>query len=384
MLRSFSAMSDTSLKKTPIHDWHVKHGGQMVPFAGYELPVQYTPGILKEHLHVRASAGLFDVSHMGIAYLSSSDSMFKPVASALEKLVPADVAGLAGGQQRYTQLLNSQGGILDDLMVWRPVAASDTLGLVVNAACKEADYAHLLTHLPSKTKLTRRDDLALFALQGPLSEAVLSTGAPDAAKLNFMQTMTTTFFGISVHLSRSGYTGEDGFEISVENERAPELWSLLAKDPRVLPIGLGARDSLRLEGGMCLYGNDIDQTTSPVEANLSWSIQKRRRIDGGFIGAQRVLDELKKGTNRLRVGLRPEGRAPVRAGARLFETETSNDLVGTVTSGGFGPSFGGPVAMGYVPSRLSQLGTRLFAEVRDRRLPVAVHGMPFVPNRFKR
>jgi aminomethyltransferase len=377
-------MSDTSLKKTPIHDWHAKNGGQMVPFAGYELPVQYAPGILKEHLHVRASAGLFDVSHMGIAYLASDDGVFETVASALEKLVPADVAGLAAGQQRYTQLLNPQGGILDDLMVWRPAAASDTLGLVVNAACKEADYAHLQAHLPASIKLARRDELALFALQGPQAEAVLSASAPDVAKLNFMQTMTTSCFGINVHVSRSGYTGEDGFEISVANERALELWSLLAKDTRVLPIGLGARDSLRLEGGMCLYGNDIDQTTSPVEANLTWSIQKRRRIDGGFLGAQRVVDELKKGTNRLRVGLKPEGRAPVRAGARLFETETSSDLVGTVTSGGFGPSFGGPVAMGYVPSRLSQLGTRLFAEVRDRRLPVAVHGMPFVPNRFKR
>ncbi len=377
-------MSDTSLKKTPIHDWHAKNGGQMVPFAGYELPVQYAPGILKEHLHVRASAGLFDVSHMGIAYLASDDGVFETVASALEKLVPADVAGLAAGQQRYTQLLNPQGGILDDLMVWRPAAASDTLGLVVNAACKEADYAHLQAHLPASIKLARRDELALFALQGPQAEAVLSASAPDVAKLNFMQTMTTSCFGINVHVSRSGYTGEDGFEISVANERALELWSLLAKDTRVLPIGLGARDSLRLEGGMCLYGNDIDQTTSPVEANLTWSIQKRRRIDGGFLGAQRVIDELKKGTSRLRVGLKPEGRAPVRAGARLFETETSNDLVGTVTSGGFGPSFGGPVAMGYVPSRLSQLGTRLFAEVRDRRLPVAVHGMPFVPNRFKR
>lgn len=377
-------MSDTPLKKTPVHDWHVKNGGQMVPFAGYELPVQYAPGILKEHLHVRASAGLFDVSHMGIAYLSSSDGTFEPIASALEQLVPADVASLAIGQQRYTQLLNPTGGILDDLMVWRPAAASDTLGLVVNAACKEADYAHLQAHLPADIKLTRRDELALFALQGPAAEAVLSANAPDVAKLNFMQTMTATWFGISVHVSRSGYTGEDGFEISVANEQALELWSLLMKDTRVLPIGLGARDSLRLEGGMCLYNNDIDQTTSPVEANLTWSIQKRRRTDGGFLGAQRVLDELKKGTSRLRVGLKPEGRAPVRAGAKLFETETSSDLIGTVTSGGFGPSFGGPVAMGYVPNRLSQLGTRLFAEVRDRRLPVAVHGMPFVPNRFKR
>ena len=376
-------MLDTPLKKTPIHEWHVNNGGQMVPFAGYELPVQYAPGILKEHLHVRASAGLFDVSHMGIAYLSSSDGVFDPVASALEKLVPADIAGLSTGQQRYTQLLNASGGILDDLMVWRPSVASDTLGLVVNAACKEADYAHLQANLPN-IKFVRRDDLALFALQGPAAEAVLSAGAPGISKLNFMQTMTTICFGISVHVSRSGYTGEDGFEISVPNERASELWALLVKDARVLPIGLGARDSLRLEGGMCLYGSDIDETTSPVEANLTWSIQKRRRIGGGFLGAERVLRELQNGVNRVRVGLKPEGRAPVRAGARLYETEISADVIGTVSSGGFGPSFGGPVAMGYVPSRLSQLGTRLFAEVRNRRLPVVVHDMPFVPNRFKR
>lgn len=377
-------MLDTVLKKTPIYDWHAMNGGQMVPFAGYELPVQYSPGILKEHLHVRTMAGLFDVSHMGIAYISSEDGVFEQVARALEQLVPADIAGLSPGQQRYTQLLNASGGIIDDLMVWRPWVAGDTLGLVVNAACKETDYEHLRANLPATMKLSCHDELALFALQGPLAETVLSEGAPDSAKLNFMQTMATRYFGINVHISRSGYTGEDGFEISVANEQALELWSLFVKDPRVLPIGLGARDSLRLEGGMCLYGNDIDQSTSPVEANLTWSIQKRRRATGGFLGAERVLGELKNGVSRLRVGLRPEGRAPVRAGAKLYETETSADLLGTVTSGGFGPAYGGPVAMGYVPARFSQSGTRLFAEVRDRRLPVVVHDMPFVPNRFKR
>ena len=234
-------MFDAPLKKTPLYEWHVKNGGQMVPFAGYELSVQYAPGILKEHLHVRSSAGLFDVSHMGIAYISSKDGAFEPIASALEKLVPADIAGLSAGQQRYTQLLNANGGILDDLMVWRPRDASDTLGIVVNAACKDADYLHLQTNLPASVKLTRCDELALFALQGPDAEAVLSAGAPHVSKLNFMQTMTTTCFGISVHVARSGYTGEDGFEISVPNERASELWSLLIEDARVLPIGLGAQ-----------------------------------------------------------------------------------------------------------------------------------------------
>ncbi|MGE3144945.1 MAG: glycine cleavage system aminomethyltransferase GcvT [Pseudorhodoplanes sp.] len=377
-------MLDSALKKTPIHDWHVKHGGQMVGFAGYALPIQYAPGILKEHLHVRASAGLFDVSHMGIAALASRDGSFETVASALEALVPADIAGLAAGQQRYTQLLDAEGGILDDLMVWRPREAAGSLGLVVNAACKEADYAHLQAHLPPGIDLVRRHDYGLFALQGPQAEDVLAAGAPDVRALRFMQTLATSCFGIDVHVSRSGYTGEDGFEISVAGDRALELWSRLADDARVLPIGLGARDSLRLEAGMCLYGNDIDRTTSPVEANLTWSIQKRRRAEGKFLGAARVLQELERGTERLRVGLKPEGRAPVRAGAALYATETAADTIGTVTSGGFGPSFGGPVAMGYVPGRLSRTGTRLFAAVRDRRLPVLVHDLPFVPNRFKR
>jgi aminomethyltransferase len=375
---------EASLKKTPIREWHVSHGGQMVPFAGYELPVQYKPGILKEHMHVRAATGLFDVSHMGIAFLSSKDSEFAQVAAALERLVPADIEGLRAGQQRYTQLLDANGGILDDLMVWRPQVASDMLGLVVNAACKETDYAHLQAHLPAVIELVRHDDLALFALQGPEAEAVLAAGAPDVAQLKFMQTMTTTCFGMNVHVARSGYTGEDGFEIAIANDRALELWSLLVRDPRVLPAGLGARDSLRLESGMCLYGSDIDRTTSPIEANLAWSIPTRRRSGGSFLGAERVMRELRNGVSRQRVGLKPEGRAPVRSGANLYETETSSEPIGAVTSGGFGPSFGGPVAMGYVPTRCSKPGARLFAEVRERRLPILVHNMPFVPNRFKR
>jgi len=376
--------SKAPVKRTPIHAWHVSHGGQMVSFAGYELPVQYAPGILKEHLHVRSSAGLFDVSHMGIAVVSSNDGAFGSVAAAMERLVPADVAGLAAGQQRYTQLLNEHGGILDDLMVWRSAADDGTLGLVVNAACKEADYAHLQSRLPAGIRFARRDDLALIALQGPQAEAVLVAGAPGIAKLRFMQTLSTSCFGLEVHVARSGYTGEDGFEIAVAKERAPDLWSRLVEDSRVLPIGLGARDSLRLEGGMCLYGNDIDRNTTPVEANLAWSIQKRRRADGRFPGAARVLRQLQEGVSRLRVGLKPEGRAPVRAGAALYDTESSTQQIGVVTSGGYGPSFGGPVAMGYVPVGCSTSGTRLFADVRGRRLPVVVHDLPFVPSRFKR
>ena len=303
-------MLDTPLKRTPIHAWHVKHGGQMVPFAGYELPVQYAPGILREHLHVRASVGLFDVSHMGIALLSSRDGMFEPVASALETLVPADIAGLAAGQQRYTQLLNVKGGILDDLMVWRPWVASDTLGIVVNAACKEADYAHLQANLPPSIKLTRRDELALFALQGPDAEAVLSAGAPGVSKLNFMQTMTATCFGISVHVARSGYTGEDGFEISVANDRALDLWSLLVKDLRVLPIGLGARElfaarrwhvPLRQRHRSSHITNrskfDLVHSEAPTEQrglsrcrpylarNAKWGEPSSRRLEAGRAGA---------------------------------------------------------------------------------------------------
>lgn len=378
--------STEPLKRTPLHDWHVANGGRMVPFAGYELPVQYRAGLMQEHLHTRAAAGLFDVSHMGIAFLAPTDRQFRTAATALEALLPADIVGLVPGQQRYSLLLNDDGGILDDLMVWRPGEADTTgrLGIVVNAACKEADYAHLQACLPAAVRLVRRDDLALFALQGPAAADVLAPGAPSATALRFMQTADTRLYGIDVHASRSGYTGEDGFEIAVDAADAVDLWTRLAGDARVLPIGLGARDSLRLEAGLCLYGHDIDQTTSPVEANLAWSIQKRRRLDGGFAGARRVLAELHDGPTRLRVGLKPAGRAPVRDGAALYEAEAAAAPVGIVTSGGYGPSLSAPVAMGYVPRPLSAVGTRLFAEVRGQRLPVDVHPLPFHANRFKR
>jgi aminomethyltransferase len=370
--------------RTPIYDWHVANGGRMVAFAGYELPVQYRAGIMQEHVHTRTHAGLFDVSHMGVARLVPADGQFATAAAAFEMLVPADVSGLKPGQQRYTQLLNDNGGIRDDLMVWRPHAAEHTgeLGMVVNAACKDADYTHIESRLPAGVALQRRDDLALFALQGPDAEAVLD--APQLAALSFMQTLATRLFGVDVHVSRSGYTGEDGFEIAVAATEAMAVWTRLAADPRVLAIGLGARDSLRLEAGYCLYGHDIDATTSPVEADLVWSIQKRRRQGGGFAGADRVLHELAAGTSRLRVGLKPLGRAPVRDGAALYDTETAATPVGTVTSGGYGPSLAAPVAMGYVPPALAKAGTRLYAEVRGQRLPVDVHALPFAPHRYKR
>jgi aminomethyltransferase len=378
-----SSLPAAPLRRTPLYDWHVAHGGKMVPFAGYELPVQYGAGILQEHLHTRAKAGLFDVSHMGIADVVASDGRHETAAAALEALVPADIVNLKPGQQRYSQLLTSDGGIRDDLMIWRPQAADGRIGIVVNAACKEADFLHLQTRLPGGVTLKRHDELALFALQGPAAEAVVALLAPELAALRFMSTAAARLHGIDVDVSRSGYTGEDGFEIAVAAEQAVALWTRLAEDARVLPIGLGARDSLRLEAGLCLYGHDIDATTSPVEGNLTWSIQKRRRESGGFSGAERVLRELRDGPQRLRVGLKPDGRAPVRDGAALYDRESAATPVGVVTSGGYGPSVAMPVAMGYVPRTLSAIGTRLFAEVRGRRLPVDVHDLAFVRNRFK-
>ena len=381
-----ASTSTIALRKTPLHDWHVANGGRMVHFAGYELPVQYRTGLMQEHLHTRAAAGLFDVSHMGIAFLEPADGQFRTAAAALETVVPADIVNLNPGQQRYSQLLEDDGGIRDDLMVWRPRDADTTgrLGIVVNAACKEADYAHLQARLPATVALVRRDDLALFALQGPAAADILTPAAPQATALRFMQTADVLLFGRNVHVSRSGYTGEDGFEIAVDAAHAVEIWTRLAADARVLPVGLGARDSLRLEAGLCLYGHDIDATTSPVEGNLAWSIQKRRRQDGGFAGANRVLRELRDGPKRLRVGLKPAGRAPVRGGAPLYADESAAAPIGIVTSGGYGPSLSAPIAMGYVPPPLSTVGTRLFAEVRNQRLPVDVHLLPFVANRFKR
>jgi aminomethyltransferase len=337
-------------------------------------------------VHTRASAGLFDVSHMGIAYLDAADKQFQTAAAALEALLPADIVGLEPGQQRYSQLLHDDGGIRDDLMVWRPrdTKATGQIGIIVNAACKEADYAHLQARLPPTVTLIPRSDLALFALQGPAAADVLGTAAPQAAALRFMQTIILRLYGADVHVSRSGYTGEDGFEIAVDAANAVEIWSRLIADDRVLPVGLGARNSLRLEAGLCLYGHDIDDTTSPIEANLAWSIPKRRRQDGGFAGAERVQRELREGPTRLRIGLKPTGRAPVRDGAPLYAGETGGEPVGTVTSGGYAPSLSAPIAMGYVPRSLSQAGTRLFAEVRGQRLPVEVHDLPFVAHRFKR
>ena len=370
------------LLHTPLHAEHVALGARMVPFAGYAMPVQYPTGVLTEHLWTRERAGLFDVSHMGQAALVGPDH--ETIARALEALVPADLVNLAPGRQRYTQLLNDDGGILDDLMVTRPAnpLQAGELLLVVNASRKEADYAHIAARLPGSVELRRFDDRALLALQGPGAEAVLAAFAPEAATLRFMEAGEAMVAGIPAHLSRSGYTGEDGYEISLPADRAAELWRALLTSADVKPIGLGARDSLRLEAGLCLYGHDIDETTSPVEAGLAWSIQKRRRAEGGFPGAARIQRELVERPARVRVGLKPEGRAPAREGTPVATPDGRE--VGTVTSGGFGPSVNGPVAMGYVTRDVAEAGTELQLAVRGKALPARVAALPFAPHRYKR
>ncbi|MFQ5566799.1 MAG: glycine cleavage system aminomethyltransferase GcvT [Paracoccaceae bacterium] len=377
--------TDSETLRTSLHALHLDLGARMMPFAGYDMPVQYPAGVMKEHLHTRARAGLFDVSHMGQLALRPKSGDIADAALALERLVPVDILGLAEGRQRYALFTNDAGGILDDLMV---ANRGDHLLLVVNAACKDADEAHLRAHLSDTCEIERLDGRALLALQGPDAEAVLAVMAPESAEMRFMDVRDLTLAGAPCIVSRSGYTGEDGFEISVPDDAAVTLARALIAHEAVAPIGLGARDSLRLEAGLCLYGSDLDPTTSPVEASLVWAMQKARRAGGaragGFPGAARILDELANGVGRRRVGLLPEGRAPVRGGAAVFAGEADADPAGTVTSGAFGPSLGGPMAMGYVPGALAATGTRLFAEVRGRKLPVRVADMPFVKPNYKR
>jgi len=379
------ATDKTPLKRTPLHALHVSLGARMVPFAGYDMPVQYPAGVLKEHLHTRKSAGLFDVSHMGQLTLRAKSGKVKDAALALERLVPQDLVALGAGRQRYAQFTNETGGILDDLMV---ANFGDHLFVVVNAACKEADEAHLRAHLSDLCVIDALADRALLALQGPAAEAVLAKFCAEAPAMRFMDAGPRKVAGLDCFVSRSGYTGEDGFEISVPAAQAEQLARALLSDANVLPIGLGARDSLRLEAGLCLYGHDIDTATTPVEAALEWSMQKSRRSGGdragSYLGAEKILSQLASGASRRRVGLKPEGRAPVREGAPLFAGQTSTEQIGTVTSGGFGPSLNAPMAMGYVPTRLADNGTQLFAELRGQRLPLRVAATPFVPNTYKR
>ena len=365
-----------------VNDLHVALGGKMVPFAGYEMPVQYAAGVMKEHLHTRAAAGLFDVSHMGQVILRPKGS-YADCALAFEALMPVDVLGVAPGRQRYGLFTNEAGGILDDLMF---ANRGDHLFVVVNAACKAADIAHMTAHLSGVCEVIPVVDRGLLALQGPQAEAALARLVPGVAAMRFMDVAVLPWNGADLWISRSGYTGEDGFEISVADTQAEALARALLSQPEVLPIGLGARDSLRLEAGLCLYGHDIDTTTSPVEAGLTWAIQKARRTGGaragGFPGAGRILRELAEGPARQRVGLRPEGRAPMREGTALFTS--GGEGVGSVTSGGFGPSVEAPIAMGYVATALAATGTRLEGEVRGKKLPVVTADMPFQTTTYKR
>jgi aminomethyltransferase len=364
------------LRRTPLYALHLELGGKMVPFAGYEMPVQYPAGILKEHLHTRASAGLFDVSHMGQAFLSGDD----PVR-ALERVTPADVARLKEGMQRYGLLLNPDGGIRDDFMFSRLTGERD-LYVVVNAGTKEGDFAYITEKLNGAATLTPRPDRALLALQGPKAGTVLERLSPGIDQLTFMNVVRTTVAGAPAIVSRSGYTGEDGFEISLEGSDAERVARALLAEAEVLPIGLGARDSLRLEAGLCLYGHDMDETTDPVEANLMWSIGKRRKTDKDFPAADKIMDRVLNGAPTKRIGIRPEGRAPAREGAEIADKD--GRVIGRITSGGFGPSLNAPMAMGYVERAYSTDGTKLDLLVRGKALPAEVAPMPFVPHRYKR
>jgi aminomethyltransferase len=367
-----------TLSRTPLYNLHLELGAKMVPFAGYEMPVQYPAGVLKEHAHTRTQAGLFDVSHMGQVRLSGAGA-----AAALESLVPVDIVDLPVNFQRYAMFVNEQGGILDDLMVSN---GGDHLFVVVNAACKQQDVAHMKKHLAGRCTVEELADRALLALQGPAAAAVMARLAPETAKMIFMNTGKVTLIGVECFISRSGYTGEDGFEISVPNDKAEELARLLLAQPEVAPIGLGARDSLRLEAGLCLYGHDMDTATTPVEASLAWALSKARRADGArpgaYPGAAIIMRQLAEGVARKRVGLLVKDRMPVREGAELVNAD--GRVVGKVTSGGFGPTLGGPVAMGYVETEQSRLGTALQAIVRGKPVPVEVVKTPFTPQRYYR
>ena len=373
-------MSTEQLLKTPLHALHLELGARMVPFAGYDMPVQYPLGVMKEHQHTREHAGLFDVSHMGQIRLSGAQA-----AKALETLVPVDIIDLPVGMQRYAMFTNEQGGILDDLMVAN--LGNDELFLVVNAACKEQDLAHLRKHLSTHCQIQPLfEDRALLALQGPEAVKVLERLAPQVAKMTFMQFAPVTLLGVECYVSRSGYTGEDGFEISVPAEHAEALARHLLTQPEVEAIGLGARDSLRLEAGLCLYGHDMNEKTTPIEASLLWAISKARRADGpragGFPGAETVFAQQQSGVARKRVGLLPQERTPVREGAEVVNAD--GNVIGSICSGGFGPTLGAPLAMGYLDTAYTPLDTDVWAIVRGKRVPMKVSKLPFVAQRYYR
>ena len=364
--------NDATLNRTPLHDLHVALGARMVPFAGYEMPIQYANGILAEHRWTRNEAALFDVSHMGQITIRGEGRV-----AALEALLPGDLVSLAPGRMRYTMLTRDDGGILDDVIVTN---VGDYLFLVVNAARKQADLAHLRGALPTACKLTELSERALLALQGPLAVAVMARLAPGAENLDFMSAAPFVVDGSPVAITRSGYTGEDGFEISVLAADAVRIAELLLDNDEVMPAGLGARDTLRLEAGLCLYGHDIDETTTPIEAGLAWTISKRRRVEGGFPGADRILREIADGPARRRVGLSIEGRSPAREHAVIVDTKETR--IGTVTSGGFGPTVGAPVAMGYVEVGHAEVNTPIEILIRGKPRPSRVARLPFVAHRY--
>jgi len=368
---------NTELRRTPLYDLHRSLGARMVGFAGWDMPVQYGEGILAEHAQVRDAAGLFDVSHMGQAWLGADGD----AAELLETLVPGDIRGLAPGRMRYTLLLADDGGIIDDLMVVRP-PEGERLLLIVNAANAAADYAHIENILGNRASLEPAAGLGLLALQGPGAAAALARLCPAAAELGFMANARLAIDGVSCLVCRSGYSGEDGFEISVPGNRARALAERLLALPGVAPAGLGARDSLRLEAGLCLHGHDIDRSTGPVEAGLAWAIAKRRRAEGGFVGDSAVLAALAAGPKRRRVGLKPEGRRPAREGTQILDRFGMS--VGAITSGGFSPTLAAPVAMGYVAAEHAEPGTALRLEVRGKAIPAAVVPLPFVAHRYHR
>ncbi len=364
----------TELLQTALYDLHVELGAKMVPFAGYAMPVQYPLGVKGEHLHTRAKAGLFDVSHMGQVRLTGENRV-----AELEKLVPGDIAILKPGRTRYSAFTQDDGTILDDLMITN---AGDSLFLVINAACKDDDIVHMRANLGDGVSLEEIDDRALLALQGPDAPKVLARFAPAVADLKFMSFAEIEIAGSPCFVTRSGYTGEDGFEISVPNADAEALARKLLAEEEVEAIGLGARDSLRLEAGLCLYGNDIDTTTTPVEGDLNWIINKRRRAEGGFKGADVILDQLENGADRKRVGIKPEGKAPAREHTQILNSD--GEEIGEITSGGFGPTVDGPIAMGYVAIEFSEPGTKIDLMVRGKARPAEVVDLPFAPHRYFR
>jgi len=373
-------MSDETLLKTPFYHMHMAAGGKMVPFAGYAMPVQYPLGIMREHTHTREKAGLFDVSHMGQAYIRATDG--SDPAEAIEEIMPGALAVLKPGKMRYTLLLNDEGGIEDDLMVTRTFEPEGTLYVVVNAACKEKDYAILEDRFAGRLTLEPLEDRALLALQGPKAEAVLATLAPEVADMSFMEATMVTLEGVVCGVSRSGYTGEDGYEISVPEDEATVLAERLLAQDDVEWIGLGARDSLRLEVGLCLSGHDFDASVNPVEAGVSFALGKKRRENGDFVGSKRILADLEAGPEKSLVGILPSGRAPAREGVEI--ADMNGAVIGKVTSGGFGPTFGGPVAMGYVPKSFAAEGTELQLIIRGKTHPAKVAKTPFVQQRYKR